>query len=101
LWINDFTELRTHEGKAYCAVVLDTFFRRCRRLVDRFYPDRSARHLCAERMAIATASEPQGGGIIHSGHGVQVTSWAFTDRARRSGLVPSMELDRGIAMTAS
>jgi transposase InsO family protein len=36
--------------------------------------------------------DPQAGGIIHSDHGVQggFTSWAFTDRAKRSGLVPSM-----------
>lgn len=29
-------------------------------------------------------------GSFISDHGVQFTSWAFTDRARRSGLVPSM-----------
>jgi putative transposase len=40
-------------------------------------------------MAIANR-DPQSGGIIHSDHGVQFTSWAFTDRAKRSGLVPSM-----------
>jgi putative transposase len=28
--------------------------------------------------------------VIHPGHGVQLTSWAFTDRARASGLLPSM-----------
>jgi transposase InsO family protein len=30
--------------------------------------------------------------VIHSDHGTQgrFTSWAFTDRARQSGLVPSM-----------
>jgi len=28
--------------------------------------------------------------IIHSDHGVQFTSWAFTERARASGLMPSM-----------
>ena len=28
--------------------------------------------------------------IIHSDHGVQYTSWAFTRRAQESGLVPSM-----------
>ena len=34
--------------------------------------------------------QPHAGAIIHSGHGVQFTSWAFTDRAKRFGLVPSM-----------
>jgi transposase InsO family protein len=28
--------------------------------------------------------------VIHSDHGAQFTSWAFTERARQSGLVPSM-----------
>jgi transposase InsO family protein len=28
--------------------------------------------------------------VIHADHGVQFTSWAFTERARASGLVPSM-----------
>jgi transposase InsO family protein len=27
---------------------------------------------------------------VHSDHGVQFTSWAFTDHAKRFGLVPSM-----------
>jgi len=31
-----------------------------------------------------------GGTIIHSDHGVQFGSWAFTQRARASGLLPSM-----------
>ena len=40
-------------------------------------------------MAIQTRTPP-GGTIIHSDQGVQVASWAFTQRARDSGLVPSM-----------
>ncbi len=42
-------------------------------------------------MAIANRSPSRDGAtVIHSDHGVQFTSWAFTDRARDSGLVPSM-----------
>jgi putative transposase len=33
---------------------------------------------------------PPAGTVIHSDRGVQVGSWAFTDRAEASGLVPSM-----------
>jgi transposase InsO family protein len=33
---------------------------------------------------------PAPGALIHSDHGTQFTSWAFTERAKRSGLVPSM-----------
>ena len=40
-------------------------------------------------MAIANR-DPQPGVIVHSDHGGQFTSWAFTERAKRSGLVPSM-----------
>lgn len=31
-----------------------------------------------------------GSTLIHSDHGTQFTSWAFTERAKASGLVPSM-----------
>jgi len=34
--------------------------------------------------------EPPAGAIIHSDHGAQSTSWAFTRRAQESGLVASM-----------
>jgi transposase InsO family protein len=40
-------------------------------------------------MAIRNRS-PEPGLVIHPAHGVQFTSWAFTQRARASGLVPSM-----------
>jgi putative transposase len=33
---------------------------------------------------------PPAGTVIHSDHGVQFGSWAFTTRATESGLVPSM-----------
>ncbi|MFI0479665.1 hypothetical protein [Actinomadura sp. 9N215] len=34
--------------------------------------------------------QPPPGTLIHSDHGVQYTSWAFTERAKESGLVASM-----------
>jgi putative transposase len=40
-------------------------------------------------MAIETRRPPVGA-IIHSDHGVQFGSWAFTTRAQQSGLVASM-----------
>lgn len=33
---------------------------------------------------------PAAGTVIHSDQGVQFASWAFTDRAKASGLVPLM-----------
>lgn len=39
-------------------------------------------------MAIDSRS-PAAGGIIHGDHGTQFTSWTFTERARKAGLLPS------------
>jgi putative transposase len=42
-------------------------------------------------MAIQNRRPVHGSGlIVHSDQGVQFTSWAFTRRARESGLLPSM-----------
>ncbi len=41
-------------------------------------------------MAISNRGEVTGT-IIHSDQGVQYGSWAFTERARTSGLIPSMD----------
>jgi len=77
-----------HEGKVYCAVVLDA----CSRRVVGWSIDSSptaALVTNALGMAIDTRRPPSGT-VIHSDHGVQFGSWAFTRRARDSGLVPSM-----------
>jgi len=33
--------------------------------------------------------QPAAGGIVHADHGVQLTSWALTNKIRSSGLMPS------------
>ena len=33
---------------------------------------------------------PAPGGVVHADHGAQFTSWAFTDRIRSAGLMPSL-----------
>jgi len=33
--------------------------------------------------------QPKPGGVVHADHGAQLTSWAFTDRVRKTGLMPS------------
>ncbi|MGI3224213.1 DDE-type integrase/transposase/recombinase [Streptomyces sp. GTA36] len=92
LWVTDITEHPTLEGKVYCAVVLDTFSRR----VVGWSIDASptaALTTDALAMAIGNRSPRPGGTIIHSDHGVQGgfnRSWAFTQRALASGLLPSM-----------
>ena len=88
LWVTDITEHRTREGKIYCAVVLDTYSRRVVGWSIDSSPT-SALVTNALGMAISNRS-PSAGGIIHSDHGAQFTSWAFTRRAKESGLLPSM-----------
>jgi putative transposase len=88
LWVTDITEHRTYEGKVYCAVVLDTF---SRGVVGWSIDSSQTAALVTNALGMAIANrDARSGGIIHSAHGVQFTPWAFTDRAKRSGLVPSM-----------
>ncbi len=87
-WVTDITEHYTREGKVYCAVVLDVY---SRRVVGWSIDSTQTAALVANALGMAISNRsPQPGTIIHSDHGVQFTSWAFTDRARKSGLVPSM-----------
>ncbi len=89
LWVTDITEHPTREGKVYCAVVLDTF---SRRVVGWSIDARPTAALVTNAlgMAIDNLQPVEGETIIHSDHGTQYTSWAFTQRAVDSGLVPSM-----------
>jgi putative transposase len=88
LWVTDITEHPTREGKVYCAVVLDAYSGR----VVGWSIDASptaALVTNALGMAIQTRT-PAAGTMIHSDQEVQFASWAFTQRAKDSGLVPSM-----------
>ncbi|MGN5377037.1 hypothetical protein ACQ4WX_03405 [Streptomyces lasalocidi] len=42
-------------------------------------------------MAIGSRRPRPGGTIIHSGHGVQFSSWSLAERTRATGLLPSVE----------
>src|SRR5918995_3149189 len=88
LWVTDITEHPTREGKLYCAVVLDSFSRRVVGWSIDATPT-AALVTNALGMAIQTRTPPAGA-VIHSDQGVQFASWAFTQRAKDSGLVPSM-----------
>jgi putative transposase len=90
LWVTDITEHRTREGKLYCAVVLDTF---SRRVVGWSIDSAPTSNLVTNALSMAIenrAPKTDSGLIIHSDQGPQFTSWAFTTRARDSGLVASM-----------
>lgn len=88
LWVTDITEHHTREGKVYCAVVLDVF---SRRVVGWSIDSSPTAALTTNALSMATQNRaPNAGTVIHSDHGVQFGSWAFTQRAKESGLVPSM-----------
>ncbi len=82
-----YTEHPTREGKVYCAVVLDAF---SRRVVGWSIDSSQTSNLVVNALGMAIENRQAEGVVIHSDHGTQYTSWAFTRRALDSGLVPSM-----------
>jgi len=88
LWVTDITEHPTREGRVFCCVVLDA----CSKMAVGWAIDSSANTALvvnALTMAIErrrTTNET----VIHSDHGVQFTSWGFSERAVNYGLLPSM-----------
>jgi putative transposase len=89
LWVTDITEHPTREGKVYCAVVLDAWSRRVVGWSIDSSPN-AALVTNALGMAIEQRQPAAGTTVIHSDQGTQFTSWAFTQRAVESGLLPSM-----------
>jgi putative transposase len=87
LWVTDITEHPTREGKVYCAVVLDTY---SRKVVGWSIDSAQTATLVTNALGMAISNRQPTGTVIHSDHGTQFTSWAFTRRARESGLAPSM-----------
>lgn len=88
LWVTDITEHPTREGKVYCAVVLDTY---SRRVVGWSIDASPTAALVTNALSMAVGNRADiAGTVIHSDQGVQFGSWAFTQRAKDSGLVPSM-----------
>ena len=88
LWVTDITEHPTREGRLYCCVVLDVF---SRRVVGWSIDSSPTAALVTNALGMAISSRnPDSGTLIHSDQGSQFTSWAFTYRAKASGLVPSM-----------
>jgi transposase InsO family protein len=88
LWLTDITEHPTREGKLYCCVVLDAY---SRSVVGWSIDSQQAASLVMSALGMAiTNRKPKDGGVVHSDHGTQFTSWAFSDRAKDAGLALSM-----------
>ena len=94
LWVTNITEHPTREGKVYLprivggAVVLDVY---SRPVVGWSIDASPTAALVTDAPGMATDSRtPPAGAVIHSDRGTRFGSWAFTDRAKASGLLPSM-----------
>ena len=87
LWVTDVTQHRTREGWLYCAAVLDAF---SRRIVGWSIDSKQDSTLVVNALDMAIRNRrPAPGGIVHADHGVQFTSWAFGEKIRSAGLLPS------------
>jgi putative transposase len=87
LWCTDRTEHPTREGKVYCCCVLDTY---SRRIIGWSIDRVQNSNLVVNALDMAIKNRrPSPGGVVHADHGAQFTSWAFTDRIRSAGLMPS------------
>ena len=87
LWVTDITEHPTREGKVYCCAVLDAF---SRRIIGWSIDTVQDSNLVVNALDMAIKNRnPSPGGVVHADHGVQFTSWAFTNRIKEAGLMPS------------
>ena len=83
-----YTEHPTREGRLYCAVVLDAF---SHRVVGWSIGHNQTAALTSNALGMAIEQRDAiRGTVIHSDHGTQITAWSFSDRAKKSGLLPSM-----------
>jgi putative transposase len=88
LWLADFTYIRTWEGWAYLAVVLDVF---SRRIVGWQLASHMRQSLVGDafEMALAARQKHEDGLIAHSDNGSQYTSYEYTERLVQAGIAPS------------
>jgi transposase InsO family protein len=87
LWVTDITEHPTGEGKLYCAGVLDTH---SRKIVGWSINSNQTSKLVTDAIDMAIAHRSPQSTIVHSDHGSQFISWAFSSRIKAAGLTPSM-----------
>ena len=82
LWVSDITEHRTREGKVFCCCLMDTC---SRRIVGWSIDSVQDSQLVVNALDMAIKQRKvRRGGIVHADHGVQFTSWSFTECRRRA-----------------
>jgi putative transposase len=93
LWLTDITEHPTAEGRLYCAAVMDAY---SRLIIGWSIAEHMRTELVTDALGMAIIrrqpdQKPTESRIVlHSDHGSQYTSWAFGQRLRAAGLLPSM-----------
>lgn len=87
LWCTDITEHSTREGKVYCCAVLDVF---SRKIVGWAIDSRQTSSIVLNALEMAIDTRQPRATVVHSDHGTQFTSWAFSRRLKDAGLVGSM-----------
>ena len=87
LWLADFTYVRTWQGWAYLAVVLDVY---TRRIVGWQLAPHMRQSLVSDafEMALAARTEHEGVLVAHSDNG-SYTSYEYTERLKQAGIAPS------------
>lgn len=88
LWLTDITEHRTREAKVYCCCVLDLFSRKVVGWSISRHCDSDLVNGALSMAGSSRATSPET--VIHSDHGSQFTSWAFSRNIARIGLSGSM-----------
>jgi putative transposase len=87
LWVTDITEHPTREGKVFCAAVLDAY---SRRIMGWSIDTRQDSTLVVNALDMAIRNRrPEPAAWSMPLTGVQFTSWAFGERIRTAGLLPS------------
>ena len=87
LWVADITYVPTLAGFLYLAIVLDVF---SRRVVGWAMAGHLRTELVLDALDMAVEQRRPDSVIHHSDQGCQYTSFAFGERCRRWGVVPSM-----------
>lgn len=88
VWLADFTYIRTWEGWAYVAVVLDVY---TRRIVGWQLASHMRQSLVSDalEMALSARHEHEDRLIAHSDNVSQYTSYEYTERLKKAGIAPS------------
>ncbi|WP_085930251.1 IS3 family transposase [Ancylobacter sp. FA202] len=87
-WVTDITYIRTHEGFAYLAVVIDLF---SRRVVGWSMQARQTTNVVLQALLAAVwRRKPKGRVLVHSDQGSQFTSMEWASFLKHHDLEPSM-----------